>query len=484
VERFSEERNVCAAPPVPASSKSLVENVSEQPLADACDSVSIAENVSALLNHNREGAVENVSALRNHDREGVEGNVSPEQPLADACEFVIIEAQPLVDACGSVSVAEPVSALRSHDREGVEENVFQPTVELPPVPDAVAESTPEEESGMEELDQDGLEPELDTSIEIIREDEEDSEPEAAATGETPAEQTPAEQLPLETVPPMDDKELWALLEAIVYVTEEPVTPEQIATALAQPLDRVKSVLDDLVSEYNGPVHGVMIREVAGGYKMATKPEHHEAIRAFVKSLKAPFKLSLPALETLATIAYKQPVTAPEIMEIRGVQGAGVLKTLLDRKLIQTSGRKNVVGKPILYKTTKDFLVQFGLKDLTELPTLKEFEELRRMAIDSEPEDGSNGPDLAAEPETTDASDTAEFETEAESSEPNAIVEPEQAEAAASESAPDGTPTVREGLQEDAQPSGQAASTNAEPPQSQDAAVSAPSEGAEQKEPNA
>ena len=123
-----------------------------------------------------------------------------------------------------------------------------------------------------------------------------------------------------------------------------------------------------------------IREVAGGYKMATKPEHHEAVRSFVKSLKPPLKLSLPALETLAVIAYKQPVTAPEIMEIRGVQGAGVLKTLLDRKLIAAAGRKNVIGKPILYKTTKEFLIQFGLKDLTELPSLKEFEEIRRMAV--------------------------------------------------------------------------------------------------------
>jgi segregation and condensation protein B len=114
--------------------------------------------------------------------------------------------------------------------------------------------------------------------------------------------------------------------------------------------------------------------------MATKPEHHESVRAFVKSLKPPLKLSLPALETLAVVAYKQPITAPEIMEVRGVQGAGVLKTLLDRKLIAAAGRKNVIGKPILYKTTKEFLVQFGLKDLAELPSLKEFEELARMSI--------------------------------------------------------------------------------------------------------
>jgi segregation and condensation protein B len=150
--------------------------------------------------------------------------------------------------------------------------------------------------------------------------------------------------------------------------------------------------------------GVSIREVAGGYKMATKPEHHEAVRNFVKSLKPPLKLSLPALETLAVIAYKQPVTGPEIMEIRGVQGGGVLKTLLDRKLIAVAGRKNVIGKPMLYKTTKEFLIQFGLKDLSELPSLKEFEEIRRMAFsDSEtPEQPEPAPAEEAIAETPEA----------------------------------------------------------------------------------
>jgi segregation and condensation protein B len=181
----------------------------------------------------------------------------------------------------------------------------------------------------------------------------------------------------------EDSQFKALLEAIVYITEEPLSLAQIAAALGQPRERVQKLLDELVADFDRPEHGVTIREVAGGYKMTTKAEHHETVRSFVKSLKPPLKLSLPALETLAVIAYKQPVTAPEIMEIRGVQGAGVLKTLLDRKLIAAAGRKNVIGKPILYKTTKEFLVQFGLKDLNELPSLKEFEEIRRMAIDGD-----------------------------------------------------------------------------------------------------
>lgn len=189
----------------------------------------------------------------------------------------------------------------------------------------------------------------------------------------------------------------AILEAIVYVTDEPLTVAQMAGAMGEPVEFIKSLLDKLVAEYERPEHGLAVREVAGGYKMATKPEHHEAVRAFVKNLNPPLKLSLAALETLAVIAYKQPMTAPEIMEIRGVQGAGVLKTLLDRKLITTAGRKNVVGKPILYKTTKEFLVQFGLKDLHELPSLKEFEELRRLAFQD-----VDDPMLTGDPEPTPA----------------------------------------------------------------------------------
>jgi segregation and condensation protein B len=178
--------------------------------------------------------------------------------------------------------------------------------------------------------------------------------------------------------------LRAIIEAIVYLTDEPLSVEQLAGALRQEPEIVASLLADLTAEFEKPEHGVAIREVAGGFAMATKPEHHEEVRAFVKNMQAPVKLSLPSLETLAVIAYRQPITAPEVMEIRGVQGAGVLKTLLDRKLIAAAGRKNVVGKPILYKTTKEFLVQFGLKDLAELPSLKEFEEIRRMSIPDEP----------------------------------------------------------------------------------------------------
>lgn len=198
----------------------------------------------------------------------------------------------------------------------------------------------------------------------------------------------------QTARQLEDEQLRAMLEAIVYVTEEPLSLEQIAAALGQPKDRVGQQLKALAAEFQKPEHGIGIQEVAGGYKMATKAEHHDAVRTFVRNLKPPMKLSLPALETLAVVAYKQPITAPEILEIRGVQGAGVLKTLLDRKLIAAAGRKNVIGKPILYKTTREFLVQFGLRDLNELPSLKEFEELRRMSV-NEPENPETAEEQAA-----------------------------------------------------------------------------------------
>ena len=140
-------------------------------------------------------------------------------------------------------------------------------------------------------------------------------------------------------------------------------------------DHIREVVDELISDYALQERGIEIREIAGGFRMATKPEFHDAVRAFVKSLKPPMKLSLQALETLAVIAYKQPVTAPEVAEIRGVDAGGVLAGLISRKLVTTAGRKQVIGRPILYKTTKEFLMRFGLKDVAELPSMEEFEKM-------------------------------------------------------------------------------------------------------------
>jgi segregation and condensation protein B len=147
---------------------------------------------------------------------------------------------------------------------------------------------------------------------------------------------------------------------------------------------IRQLLDELIASYASDGRGVEIREIAGGYRMATKPECHDAVRMFVKSLKPALKLSLPALETLAVIAYKQPVTAPEVNEIRGVDSSGVFGSLLARKLIATAGRKPVIGRPILYKTTREFLLRFGLKDVAELPSMEEFEKMASIELD-EPE---------------------------------------------------------------------------------------------------
>lgn len=232
----------------------------------------------------------------------------------------------------------------------------------------------------------------------------------------------------------------ALLEAVVYVLEEPMSAAQIAQALGQPKERVEKGLEALIASCADSSRGLSVREVAAGFKMSTKAEFHEDIRGFVKKLKPPLKLSLAALETLAVIAYKQPITAPEIQEIRGVQGAGVLKTLLERKLITAAGRKQVVGRPVLYKTTKDFLVQFGLKDLAELPTLKEFEEWSRLALSENAEEAASTeatPETA--PQSAPAEQAAESTPAAETAPPTEAPEPSTApesegEAPAAESA--------------------------------------------------
>ncbi len=187
----------------------------------------------------------------------------------------------------------------------------------------------------------------------------------------------------------------AQLEAIIYAAEMPITLEQMTALVKETVraegvsdeaeikSRVRASLEELAAEYGGPDHGIEIRQVAGGYRMSTKPEQHEVVREFAKSLKPPIRLSLPALETLAVIAYKQPVTVPEISDIRGVDSGGVIGTLLDRKLITTAGRKQVIGRPILYKTTKEFLLRFGLKDVNELPSMEEFEKLVAESFQAE-----------------------------------------------------------------------------------------------------
>ena len=185
---------------------------------------------------------------------------------------------------------------------------------------------------------------------------------------------------------MSYQNLSALLEAIVYLAKEPVSLDAIHKALPD-VERaeLKRTLDELIEHYRFEGRGIEIREVADGYRFSTKPEHHEVLKQFLKSQIPRTRLSLAALETLAVIAYKQPVTVPEIQEIRGVNAGGVIKTLLDKKFVATAGRKEVLGRPILYKSTKEFLVHFGLKDLSELPSMEEFEELIKNQAAAEEE---------------------------------------------------------------------------------------------------
>jgi len=237
---------------------------------------------------------------------------------------------------------------------------------------------------------------------------------------------------------MTPQEIQAALEAIIYVADEPATLDQIAHALGVEKAEARAGLDLLVAAYQTDDRGIEVRKVAGGWKFYTKAQHHDVVRKFIKSLQPPLRLTMPALETLAVIAYKQPATVPEINEIRGVNVGGVIKTLLEKRLITTAGRKEVIGRPILYRTSKQFMMRFGLSDLDELPSLKEFEQLAQAALDSdagiaptEPEDLATAPPAA--PESPEAAAILE------SGETNDLAELGED---ASEGAPDESPESR------------------------------------------
>ena len=181
---------------------------------------------------------------------------------------------------------------------------------------------------------------------------------------------------------MNEEKLRPIVEALIYLAEEPVTVASMIELLGKENEAaIRQALSHLRRRYASPEHGIEIKEIADGYRMATKPEHHAWVQKFLNHQAPAIRLSLPALETLAVIAYRQPVTLPEIQEIRGVNATAVMKTLVEKKLVTAGGRKNVVGRPILYKTTRDFLLQFGLKNLGELPSLDEYEELAQASLE-------------------------------------------------------------------------------------------------------
>jgi segregation and condensation protein B len=237
---------------------------------------------------------------------------------------------------------------------------------------------------------------------------------AAAVEEAPAEEAPALEGATSAV-----EDAAPVVEGTVPAVEDGSAKAEGSEGdekkLARQRDRqirqvLQQVMDELIAEYTNSERGMEIREIAGGYRMATKPEYHDAVRGFVKSLKPPMKLSLQALETLAVIAYKQPVTAPEVSEIRGVDSGGVLGSLVSRKLITTAGRKPVIGRPILYKTTKEFLLRFGLKDVNDLPSMEEFEKMAGELAESEAEgEAQDAGNLIVEDVATDLEPSAEAE---------------------------------------------------------------------------
>lgn len=262
-----------------------------------------------------------------------------------------------------------------------EEIQNQEIIEEESAVEAVAESSPEEAS-VEELsvvDETASEEEFPTELDLMEEEVADEEEPTADDPENSDDSETEEAA--DTADAAEDQitatreELKPVIEALMFVADEPLPFKQLCKILGDvPEADVQAALEELVADYEARNSGLDIREIAGGWRISTRPQHHEFIRKYLKS-RPSARLSLPALETLAVIAYKQPITIPEILEIRGVSSSSAIKTLLEKRLIVTKGRKDTVGKPMLYGTSKEFLIQFGLKDLNELPSFEDFEDL-------------------------------------------------------------------------------------------------------------
>ncbi|SEG62460.1 segregation and condensation protein B [Bryocella elongata] len=343
-------------------------------------------------------------------------------------------------------------------QEASPETEASPEAEASPETESVAEAEVEDADSIAESDPAGDADAEEDAAEAAEVDElvaEDVEPaeatEPAVEAEGGAEAAPApnegEAAPEEIEP---ENEAEARLAAVAPLMElRQPTPEEdeiSAKAWARAKERelrnyLRSLVDQLIAEYANSDRGIEIREVAGGFRFSTKPEYHDAVRGFIKSLKPPMKLSLQALETLAVIAYKQPVTAPEISEIRGVDSGGVVGSLIARKLVTTAGRKQVIGRPILYKTTKDFLVRFGLKDINELPSIEEFEKMAGELADFEPTQEEIPMDVVGDAEEA---DKAAIREAAENAEPMADEHEAQADGVPDAESEEPEPGVDEG----------------------------------------
>lgn len=451
-EESAEETSEAPATDEPADP--AAEESSSEPAADSLTdeplSINVAEemaNEEPASNAGESAAVEATDENSEaSDAEIKEPAPDPEVPFEEPEEEA--PAPPVDDPSDEPASDEPVPVDDPVNDEPVSINVAEEMAEE----SAPADSTGDADANSEPTDE-GVEAET-NGTDLLAGTLDSAAEAGALLGVT--ESMGADELLGQQEQPIDaiearQKQLKAVLEAIVYVLNDPMPAAQIAQALNEPLADIEPILRLLVEETAQADRGVFIREVAGGYQMATKPEHHDVIRQFVKNLKQPLKLSQAALETLAVIAYKQPITLPEILEIRGVQGGGVLKTLLDRKLVTTAGRKNVIGKPMLYKTTKEFLTQFGLRDTAELPSLKEFEEIRRqsMADDEIVAEETEMPEAMREAEAAERAALQESEAQAagEASSESDQEESPAAEAQATEAAERPEETPAEGSEE-------------------------------------
>ena len=226
-------------------------------------------------------------------------------------------------------------------------------------------ATDEENMNQESLDEAALNEEASRELAAMVAEAEQSS--TAAAGDESEDEGPLSA-------PQSDSERAAIIEALIFVSDEPLSVKMIADVLKEDKQVISETVAALAQEFNGRTGGLQLREVAGGWQFATRPEYHEHVRAFLKT-RPSAKLTIASLETLAVIAYRQPVTVPEILEIRGVQSPSAIKTLLDKKLIVAKGRKDTVGRPMMYGTSKEFLLQFGLKDLSELPSVEDFHDL-------------------------------------------------------------------------------------------------------------
>ncbi|HKX29682.1 MAG TPA: SMC-Scp complex subunit ScpB [Blastocatellia bacterium] len=259
-----------------------------------------------------------------------------------------------------------------HEEEGLPAEKSEPEV----IADLEASADPADEEPSEEepSEEDDLFAEPAEEAELVAENE--PEVAAQASAEEPsADLQPVKAAEIDENITATSEEIRPVIEALLFVADEPLPFKQLCKVLGDVReDDVNSCLEELVSDYNARNSGLEVREIAGGWRISTRPQNHEFIRKYLKS-RPSARLSLPALETLAVIAYKQPITIPEILEIRGVSSSSAIKTLLEKRLIVTKGRKETVGRPMMYGTSKEFMIQFGLKDLTELPSIEDFADL-------------------------------------------------------------------------------------------------------------